>query len=128
MKTVLKMGSMRQLLVVPAAALLVSGCGGLAEDYCDARCECEVCNERQADECLITQGEVLDIAEAYECSGPAEDYYNCTIDSSECQDNNWQLVEASQEVCLELQAQIYQCIADHSEVVDDTPVPPPDGN
>ena len=65
MKTVLKMGSMRQLLVVPAAALLVSGCGGLAEDYCDARCECEVCNERQADECLIvgTTTEITPVAQ-----------------------------------------------------------------
>jgi hypothetical protein len=126
MKNVLKIRSMRQLLVVPAAALLVSGCGGLAQDYCEAMCECEICNDRQAEDCEISAGEILDVAEAYECSGPAEDYYNCTIDSSECEDNNWQLVQESQEVCLELQAQIYQCIADHSAILEGTPPPPPD--
>ncbi len=121
-----KMRSLGQIMVVSTAAALATGCGGLAEDYCDALCECEKCNDRQAEECLINADEILDTADAYECSGPAEDYYNCTIDSSVCEDNSWNLVDESLEVCTELQAQIYQCMADHSAVLSDGQ--PPSGD
>ena len=115
--------SLAQLVVPVAAALVASGCGGLAEDYCEALCECEKCNDRQADQCLIDTEGRLDVAQSYECSGPAEDYYNCRIDSSECNDeNHWVLLEDSQEVRLNLWDQIGLCIADHSGIYgEDTP-------
>lgn len=125
MKLHSKMRSIGQIMVVSAAAALATGCGGLAEDYCDALCDCEKCNDRQAEECLISAEEVLEVAEAYECSGPAEDFYNCTIDSSTCENNNWTLVDESLEVCTELQAQIYQCMADHSAIRGGGQQPPP---
>jgi len=116
------------MLVVAATAGLVMGCEDLADEYCEAKCDCEKCNDRQAEECLIQAEETLDIAEAYECSGPAEDYYNCTIDSSVCEDNSWNLVDESLEVCTELNSQIYQCMADHSAILGDGAQPPPGGN
>ena len=127
MKLQRNMQSLGQVLAVAAALAVFTGCGGLADDFCDAKCDCEKCNERDAEECVLTHQEVLDIAEAYECSGPAEDYYQCTIDSSTCEDNSWDLVDESLEVCTELQAQIYQCMADHSAILGDGQAPPPGG-
>ncbi|MBW2457973.1 MAG: hypothetical protein JRI68_25935, partial [Deltaproteobacteria bacterium] len=71
------------MTLVGAAA---SGCGKAAE-YCDLMCECELCNDRKYDECIINTDGNLDTASAYECDADYEAYLDCVISKSDCDDN-----------------------------------------
>jgi hypothetical protein len=78
------------LVTVLLALTLPAACSRAAE-YCDMRCECELCNDREFDLCVIDKDSDLDTAAAYECADEYDKYHDCRLDRSDCDDYNWSL-------------------------------------
>lgn len=72
------------LSLLLSAAAAASGCGGLTGDYCDAKCECEGCNDNQRDECSVQQDSRSDQAGVYDCGDYFDEYMECVVDHPFC--------------------------------------------
>jgi hypothetical protein len=75
---------------LPIGAVIAPGCGGLPSDVCDVICECERCNDRAEDECLIRANRRQDTAAAYGCEDESDDYGNCVVDNNNCEQSQFQ--------------------------------------
>jgi hypothetical protein len=77
-------------MVALAATLLCAGCGnGLVSDYCEQRCDCENCNDRELDECEIRYSGNADIADIYDCGEEYDTLLQCRIDHGHCDNDYW---------------------------------------
>lgn len=66
-----------------ALAPLATGCSRSGE-YCDAKCDCENCSEREYDECLIDYAATEDTADAYGCGDLFLMAHDCTMLHNDC--------------------------------------------
>lgn len=89
-----------------------SGCGGTAGSICDAICDCQLCNDRQEDECIIEADRALELADAYDCSEEADAAADCTIENNDCDDNVFQVDSK----CADDFEDLYDCINDNSDL------------
>ncbi len=78
-------GLVAWLFLAGAAA---TGCSRAAE-YCDAKCECELCNDRKYDACVIDKAADIDEADAYDCGDDYDKYLQCRLDESDCDNHHW---------------------------------------
>jgi hypothetical protein len=93
-----------------SAPVLVPACSGTSGTVCDAICECELCNDRQEDECVIDVQRQIDVAEAYGCDAEATSYTDCVIDNNDCDENNFEVSQKCQDDAQDL----FTCINDAS--------------
>jgi len=70
------------------ALLLPLACSP-AEEYCDERCDCELCNDREYDTCIISKEADIDEADAYDCADDYDAYHQCYIDRANCNNHHW---------------------------------------
>lgn len=85
-------GARRQHLAFALVLLLagaLAGCEGLAEERCEARCECTGCPEQEAEECVVEAAAEEDTAEAYACGELYEAYVSCELTRSLCRDGRF---------------------------------------
>jgi hypothetical protein len=78
---------MRRIVTFLACFALASAsaaCASPADEYCEAKCDCQNCSNNQFDECLIVYQADEDIADAYGCSRQFEDRHFCILDRYEC--------------------------------------------
>lgn len=87
------------------------GCG-TSGTLCDAICDCQLCNDREEDDCIIEADRALDIADAYDCNDEADAAANCTIDNNDCDDNVFQVSTK----CSDDFEDLYDCINDNSDL------------
>jgi hypothetical protein len=106
-------------LLLAAVAGLTSNACGLAEEYCDTKCECELCNDRKYDECVIEMDAEIDRADAYECTEDYDAYAECVISDASCEDENWGL---EGDDCANEYEDLYDCIDDASDLGQTGPV------
>jgi hypothetical protein len=72
------------------AGFAASGCGRAVE-YCDVKCECELCSDRKYDDCVISTDGDIDRAEAYECGEEHDALVQCAIDKADCDHNDFRV-------------------------------------
>ncbi len=89
-----------------------SGCGRSVEYY-NMMCECELCNDRKYDECIISTDAELERAAAYECDAEAEEYLDCVIAKADCDDNR---MELDSDDCDNESEDYYECIEDATDL------------
>lgn len=80
------------LTLAPLALVLVNalaGCEGLAEERCEARCECTGCPEQESEACVVDVAAEQDTAEAYGCGEVYEAYVSCELTRSLCRDGRF---------------------------------------
>jgi len=70
--------------LLPAAVVLVSGCGGVTADIVDTTCECEHCNDIEEDALEISVEASRDIAENYGCEAQWDSWADCYLNSGTC--------------------------------------------
>lgn len=73
-----------------AAAIVLTACGRAGE-YCEEMCDCELCNDRKMDECIIQIDTTLDVTGAYDCDDDYDKYLQCRIDRAVCDNHNWRV-------------------------------------
>lgn len=100
------------LFGVPVALVGSQGCT-LADDYCTVFCECERCNDRQEDDCGISVAAAFDVADAYDCTAEADEFYKCAIDDNDCDDNNFTIDDG----CSGELEDLYDCLDDNSDII-----------
>ncbi|MBW2522872.1 MAG: hypothetical protein JRI23_01790 [Deltaproteobacteria bacterium] len=93
------------------AALVLTACSR-ASEFCDAMCECEHCNDRKKDECVIGTETAIDQADAYDCGDDYDEYLQCVLDEADCDENDWR-VEGDD--CDNEQESYWECVADASD-------------
>ncbi|MFO0553139.1 MAG: hypothetical protein U0271_32425 [Polyangiaceae bacterium] len=76
------------LLALPLAAG-ITGCGSIESDRCDAICDCENCGDRERQECDIIQSAEVEVASTYDCYELLEPYWECQLDSYECDNGHY---------------------------------------
>ncbi len=116
-----------RILMVGAGAVPLmtgtgSGCGGTAGSICEAVCDCQLCNDREEDECIIDADRSLDIADAYGCSEEADALADCVIENNDCDDNVFQVDPK----CSDDLEDLYDCINDNSDLDNGQGPPNPD--
>jgi len=72
------------LIACLALAPLAAGCGSLSTDYCDRKCDCENCSEREYDECLVENDAEAEVASIYACDVEYEERTICRIEEHSC--------------------------------------------
>lgn len=113
-------------LCLPVGVAAGQGCT-LANDICDVFCECEHCNDRQEDECLIRVAQARDTADEYECAEESDEFWECALDRNDCDDANWSIDDG----CADELADLTECIDDNSDIIGSVQAnvaqgPPPD--
>ncbi len=101
------------LSVAGAAA---SGCGQAVE-YCDLKCECELCNDRVYDACVIDKDGDIEEAEAYGCEDDYDELLQCRMDRADCDDNQWRI---DGDDCNDESQDYHECVDDASDLGDST--------
>lgn len=82
---------MRTILTLLACLMLApltSGCS-VAGEYCDVKCQCEDCSDREYDECLIDYEATEDVADAYGCLEDFDRLHVCVIENNDCTLDNF---------------------------------------
>ncbi len=100
-------------LTVPVGVVAGQGCT-LADDLCDVFCECQLCNDRQEDDCQIVVQASIDLADAYECTDEAETYWDCARNKNDC-DNNLFSIDNS---CDDEHTDFLECVDDNSDIIE----------
>jgi hypothetical protein len=68
----------------------LAGCGYSGEDYCDDRCECEGCSDRDYEECLDHEDDRAREADYRGCADYLDEYLACRGDEGYCRaDGRW---------------------------------------
>jgi len=76
-------------LSVAGLAVTACACDSRAVEFCDAKCECTLCNDREYDECVIDKEHDIDVAAAYECDQEYDELLTCVLDKADCDDYAW---------------------------------------
>lgn len=79
------------VLGLSSALLSATGCGSSATELCDTKCDCEGCNSREYDKCIIDTEAAIDVASAYDCSDQYDALEECQLKRSRCDDRTWHL-------------------------------------
>lgn len=69
-------------LVAFAASIL--GCSSLAEDLCDAQCECEGCSDADYEDCVVGYDQDESAADRRDCLDLYDDLVACRDDTGVC--------------------------------------------
>ena len=67
-----------------ALASMLTMCDSLAVDYCDAKCDCEGCSDRQFDDCVRDREYDEDRAYDRGCGVEWDDWAACVVDTYYC--------------------------------------------
>lgn len=73
----------RAIAVLVCAASVV-GCGSIAEDLCDAQCECEGCSDADYDDCVVGYEQDESAADRRDCLDLYDDLVTCRDDTGVC--------------------------------------------
>ncbi|HSO00083.1 MAG TPA: hypothetical protein VLS89_17440 [Candidatus Nanopelagicales bacterium] len=106
------MKKIKAFLLLLALGALTSACGGTAGEYCDLFCDCEGCNDREYDACLVNFEAQIDTAEAYGCDDELVDYEDCVLERADCDGDDFE-VDAD---CFDEVAELAECISDNSRI------------
>jgi hypothetical protein len=74
-------------MTVALAAL--PGCGGATGEYCDLYCDCERCNDEEAELCGADIDYAAEVADIKGCSDDFDLYLECANESADCDDNDF---------------------------------------
>ena len=109
-KLVLTLGALCVTLAIGPGA----GCQSDAAELCDLACECAPCNDREEDECVITQEADAERAAAYECEPEYESWVECALQNNSCDegDNDFEIDED----CNDDRADYEECVSDNSDL------------
>jgi hypothetical protein len=99
-------------LAVPVGVVAGQGCT-LAQEYCDVFCECERCNDRQADDCELAVQAAVDIADEYDCTAESDEYLECARLDNDCDDNNFTVDDG----CNGELEDLADCLDDNSDIL-----------
>jgi hypothetical protein len=66
-----------------------SGCGGNAESYCEARCDCQGCSQREREDCADDVEDAERLATFDECATQYAEYLDCYVDEGSCESGGW---------------------------------------
>ena len=72
-----------------ALALASPACTSLADERCEARCECTGCTDTELEACVADVTAEADTAEVYGCGDPFESYVDCELTRSRCRDGRF---------------------------------------
>jgi hypothetical protein len=118
---------MLMLSVFPLAVALApgAGCQSDAAELCDLRCECQPCNDREEDECVISSEADAERATNYECEPEYDSWIECALNNNSCDegDNDFDIDED----CNDDRADLEECIADNSDLNSSQAGPGPTG-
>jgi len=106
------LGRLLMVALFGSPVALLGGCDGQAGQLCDVICECELCNDRQEDECVISLQAQFDIAEAYGCAEQADAYVECMLDNNDCDDTSFSVSNK----CGDDAEDYGKCINDNSDI------------
>lgn len=67
-------------LILASCAVGYGGCGASAESYCNARCDCNGCSDRDYEECLYDYDRDVDYADRRGCGPEWDEYAACVED------------------------------------------------
>jgi hypothetical protein len=109
-KLVLTLGALCATLAIGPSA----GCQSDAAELCDLACECVPCNDREEDECVITQEADAERAANYECEPEYESWVECALQNNSCDegDNEFEIDED----CNDDRADYEECVRDNSDL------------
>jgi hypothetical protein len=109
------------LAALSAPVLLVGSQGcTLAGDYCDVYCECELCNDREADDCDVVVEAAFDLASAYDCADEADLYYECAVKDNNCDNTDFRVDDS----CDDERTDYFKCVDDASDLIGGNQPPP----
>jgi hypothetical protein len=111
--------------------LAAGSCVGPGSALCDAECECQICNDREREECEITYDTYAEASSAYGCDEDFDAWRTCALEEAQCDDYTWK----HQEKCGDELKDWYKCLDDSSDLnpipgigtVQPTPEDPPPG-
>lgn len=72
------------LVLALSSAGCFGGCGASGSDYCDVKCDCDRCSDRDYDDCLDEFEYEADYADRRGCSPEWDDYAACVEDFGRC--------------------------------------------
>jgi hypothetical protein len=75
-----------------------AGCGSVEGDFCQARCDCEGCNDQRLDQCVVEERAELDKAAVFDCDDLYEQYLECRIDNPVCAGARFERPEACEDL------------------------------
>ena len=70
------------------------GCGSASSDYCDVKCECENCSDKNYDECIVEADADRDVADVYGCTPEIDDLEDCAIRKYRCPNGHFEVPPA----------------------------------
>jgi len=109
---------MRKILTLVASlavAPVVTACGTSTE-FCDAKCECEGCSEREYDECIIFRDAQQEEASIYGCADLFDLLHECTMLNNNCNGVGSVDIFTYETECVDDDLELQECISDNSAI------------
>jgi hypothetical protein len=109
---------MRNILTLVASlafASAVTACGSSGE-FCDAKCDCEGCSEREYDECVILEDAREEEASIYGCSDLYGLLHECRMLNNNCNGIGSIDIFTYESECVDDDAELAECIRDNSAI------------
>lgn len=107
------MRTVMTFLACVAIASLATGCSRSSE-WCEAKCACEGCSERDYDECIIVRDAEEDKADVYGCGDTFALYHDCTMENNDCDLLNLVDIFRHESVCNDEWAEWQECLNEGS--------------
>jgi hypothetical protein len=89
------------------ALAALPGCGGVAGEYCDLACDCENCNDEEAEICIANVDYEQEISDIKGCDVEFDEIYACVIEKGDCDNDVFGTADCNDEA-----EDFIQCIDD----------------
>ncbi|WP_050429832.1 hypothetical protein [Chondromyces crocatus] len=104
----------RSLFLVSTFAAVFStvGCGKSAvEEYCEAKCACELCSDPALDACVIETERLRNTAETNGCAEAVDAALSCLHTTAECRSEEYGGGQFETDGCVAEQEAMQQCVS-----------------